>query len=175
MKELTDEEVVRRVVVGEISLYEEMVNRYQQKLRRLAGYYLKDEQAAEDAVQETLVAAYKNLEKFRPEKKFAVWLFVIAKNKVMDELRRRKKLLPLSESLPAAEEEIFGIDETDRAKLHAGLKSLPEKQNQALRLYYFADLSYQEISKRLKLPVNTIRSHLKRGKERLKKLFTNEK
>jgi len=174
-RELSDEEVIKKVLAGEIAIYEKIVNRYQQKLRRLAGFYFRDDLAVEDIVQETLVGVYKNLGKFKADKKFAVWLFVIARNKVMDELRRRRKLLPLFENIPVKEEEVFGIEEADRIKLQNGLNKLPTKQNQAIRLYYFADLSYQEISRRLKLPVNTIRSHLKRGKERLKTLFIHEK
>ena len=89
---LADEEIVRRVLDGETSLFELLIRRYNQRLYRAARAILRDEQESEDAMQEAYVKAFANLDQFAGEAKISTWLTKIVVYEALGRLRRRKRL-----------------------------------------------------------------------------------
>lgn len=98
---MSDEEVVERVLRGEIALYELLMRRYNQRLYRIARGIVRDEAEAEDVLQETYLRAYQNLEQFEGRSKFSTWLTRIA---VYEASHRRRQAARLV-ALPSTEDE----------------------------------------------------------------------
>jgi RNA polymerase sigma-70 factor, ECF subfamily len=172
MHRQTDEELVIAVREGDIQSFETLVKRYQRGLFSFVMRFLRDEGAASDIVQETLFTIYQVIDRVDTSKKFSTFVFEIAKNKSISLLRARKKHISLEEVADMAEDESF-IEQFLRKDLalsvRAAVKKLPGKYRDVISLYYFDELSYEEVSQKLALPVNTIRTHLRRAKTELKK------
>jgi RNA polymerase sigma-70 factor (ECF subfamily) len=129
------------------------------------------DEVAEDITQEVLFRVYTVIDRIDPTKKFTTFLFEIAKNKSIDYIRARKSTSSIEEmeiadnSLPL--EEIL-FEEEKKKTLQQAIHHLPEHYRTVILLYYFDELSYEEIAKQLNLPINTVRTRLKRAKEQLK-------
>ena len=174
MKTLTDEELVRAIQDGDILAYEELVKRYQHGLFVFVMRIVHDEAVASDITQNSLVKVYQVIDRINTQKKFSTFVFEIAKNAAISELRRKKHQVSLEEIVDFAEEESF-LEELYRTDLKNQVREsvlkLPPKYRRVISLYYFEDLSYEEIGKKLRFPLNTVRTHLKRGKKQLKKIL----
>lgn len=166
MRNIADETLVVDVQDGNIGAFEVLVRRYQGKLYRFVLRNVHgDHAAAEDVVQESFISLYKTIERVDTKKKFSSYIYSIARNRTISYLRGLKIHSPLesAEFLSASES-----PERDDDLIEA-LHSLDKKYERVLSLYYFDNLSYEEISKRLKFPLNTVRTHIKRAKEVLRK------
>lgn len=170
---MTDERLVETVQNGDIAAFEILVKRYQKRLLAFVLRILRDEDDASDAVQEALFKAYKAMDRIDTERKFSTYLFGIAKNEAINLLRRRKKHLTLDTVSVPETGGLTVFEQTAflelREKLQIALRRMDRKYRKIITLYYFHDLHYDEIAKKLAIPVNTVRTHLKRGKERLGK------
>src|SRR3954452_23120759 len=94
---MADEEIVERVVAGDVALFELILRRYNQRLFRIARSILGDEAEAEDVVQEAYVRAFKNLRQYQARARFATWLTKIAVYEASAR-RRKRRVLQLAES-----------------------------------------------------------------------------
>jgi RNA polymerase sigma factor (sigma-70 family) len=171
---VTDEELVRAIQEGDVLAYETLVKRYQHGLFVFVLRIVRDSALASDVVQNSLVKVYEVIDRIDTKKKFSTFVFEIAKNAAISELRKRKHDVSLEEIVDFAEEESFveAIYRADLAgQVRESVASLPAKYRTVISLYYFEDLSYEEMGEKLKLPINTVRTHLKRAKEQLKKLL----
>ena len=132
--------------------------------------FLKNPSDTEDATQETFLRLVREDVVFRSEVHERAWLIHTAKNICRDELRRhRRGELPLETVRKTASDSPY-IDET-----LAAVRSLPEKNRIAIYLYYYEGLSVEQISKLLRRKESTVRSDLRRGRERLKGLLERSK
>jgi len=152
-------------------------------LYNVALRYAGNPYDAEDLVQETYFIAFKKFDQLRDERKLKSWLFAILRNTYLKSLRQnqRQKITEYNdgieyEYMTALEDAADKIDvatayeqkiEADRVQRL--LAELPEKYKSALLLYYISEMSYQEISETLDLPMGTVMSRLSRGKRMLKK------
>ena len=180
---LTDEDLARGLQQGEKYLFAELVERYEAKILRYARRFLFNFHDAEDAVQEVFIKAYTNIRSFDADRRFSPWLYRIAHNELLNTLRKKihepvpffdpDTLIPH----PIAPEE---TDHTIKAKelkelMSANLDKLPPKYREPLVLYYFEDLSYQEISDIMQIPASTIGVRINRAKQALRKNLLNSK
>ena len=127
---------------------------------------LRNPADTEDAVQETFVRLFRESETPEPEEHLRAWLIKTARNVCRDELRRfRRRELPLDEArdVPAAAPE---IDET-----LAAVRRLPEKYRMPIYLYYYEELSTAQVAVLLGRKESTVRSDLRRGREKLKRML----
>ena len=175
MKPNTDEELILAIQQGDISAYEELVKRYQQGLYVFVVRILKDEAAARDIVQDSLVKVYQVIQSINTQKKFSTFLFEIAKNAAFSLLRKKKRIISLDAIADIEDDESFlekylKLDEQERVR--SVVQSLEKKYSMVLSEYYFEDLSYEEIAKKTRLPINTVRTHVRRAKEAFKKRYT---
>lgn len=142
---------------------------------RYARYLLSNEEDARDAVQEGFIAAYKYLNGFNTSLKFSSWLYRIVHNQAMNVLRKRKNTISTDE-VPEIIAAKINHEETQekrelKRQLDTNLAKLPTKYRVVLTLYYIEEKSYQEMSDILRLPINTIATHLSRAKAQLKKIY----
>jgi RNA polymerase sigma-70 factor (ECF subfamily) len=179
----SDPELIRSVLSGHRDGFGLLMERHQQPIfaylyRMLTG----DRETARDLTQSVFLKAYQNLASFDLERPFRPWLYRIAHNESANHLRARsrKKEVGMEESLwktlaapPEGTPEAVRSDEEDRlAVLHA-LEMLKPKYREALMLFYFEDLSYEEIAQVLDSNMGTVGTLIRRGKEKMRKLLEN--
>lgn len=149
-------------------------------LYNMAMKYIGRPYDAEDLVQETMYTAYRKFHQLRDENKCKAWLFSIMRSHFLRENRQfsRRPLLDdgsgylkyLSDS--GADDFAGELDKKlDKVRVAKALESLEEKFRTVVTLYYMEEMTYQEISEFLDIPVGTVMSRLSRGKKRLKKLL----
>lgn len=168
---------------GDQRAFAEIVDLYKDKLYHLAFRMTGNRQEAEDVVQETFLRVYKNLERYDENQKFSTWIYRIATNLCIDRLRKRRAVY----SLDAASSEHEGLDgyamlpsddrtpeselllsETQKI-IHEAIETLPVKYKSVMVLRYLQDLSLQEISDVLDMPVTTVKTRVHRGREFMRK------
>jgi RNA polymerase sigma-70 factor (ECF subfamily) len=172
MSELRDSVLVDAARAGSELAFETLVDRYRAPVVRLAYRLTHDADEAKDIAQDAFFRAYRRLEQFHPDRPFARWLFVIARNASLDAIRRRRRVaaLAFSESNlviePGPEELAMQADEAVR--VHAALESLPAKYRDVLEMYYISGLRYREIALELDIPIGTVKTYISRAKRRLR-------
>jgi RNA polymerase sigma-70 factor (family 1) len=168
----TDIELVISIREGDILAFEEIVKRYQRSLYFFVMGIVHDEAASLDVVQESLFKIYQVIDRVDVTKKFSTYLFEIAKNNAISYLRKNKRTVSIEHIAELEDDEPF-IEKflrQDLAELvQKAVRSLPKQYRTVITLYYFEDMSYEEISNIVHLPINTVRTHLKRAKEKLQK------
>lgn len=175
MHVLTDEEIVRAVQSGEVSRYADLVRRYEKPLVSFAARITGNHADAEEAVQDALVSIYRTIDRVDVTKRFSTYIFTAVKNASISALRSRKQEYPLFED-DAVEDDMALYDALFREEaaqsVRGAVAGLPPHQRSAVELYYFGDLPYDAIAKRLGIPVNTVRTHLRRAKQALKEVLS---
>lgn len=166
----SDEVLVSRIKRGEILAFEELVKRYQGRLLGFTGRMLGNREEAEEVVQDALVSVYLHISRVDQTRKFSTFLFEIAKNGAISRLRRRKKTVAFDEETMSEEVSVYEkfFSQEEQSRVREAVLSLPDKFRGPIKLYYFEGLSYEQISEKLGIPINTVRTFLKRGKETLK-------
>jgi len=178
MYQTSDEALVRDVQEGDISAFEVLVGRYQHKLHSFVTYLIHDPQAAQDVVQESFISLYKAIDSVDTARKFSSYLYSIARNFAISYLRSHVSHAPLTEAehIPADRHpETILMEKDERRRIERALDIIDTKYKKVISLYYFDDMSYEEMSTRLHLPVNTIRTHLRRAKDALRKILAYER
>ncbi len=168
---------------GDQRAFAEIVDLYKDKLYHLAYRMTSNRQEAEDVVQETFLRVYKNLDRYDENQKFSTWIYRIATNLCIDRLRKRRavysldaestehdgldgySMMPSDERTPETE---LILTETQKL-IRDAIQTLPVKYKSIMILRYLQDLSLQEISDVLDMPVTTVKTRVHRGREFLRK------
>ncbi|QPC48262.1 sigma-70 family RNA polymerase sigma factor [Mangrovibacillus cuniculi] len=155
--------------------FEKVMDEYGDKLTKFAYHYLKDWKLAEDVVQDVFVTCYMNFEHRHEITYLKSWLYKITINKCKDYLKSSYVKRTLLDSslfrLFSSEEptpEMSVIYQSEDELLSSSVLSLPVKYREVVILFYYEDLSIEEISELLHLNKNTIKTRLNRGRARLK-------
>lgn len=168
--------LVRQAVAGRSSAFNALVECYQRRLYLYCYRMLGNADDASDAVQEAFVRAWRNIATFRTEQPFSPWLYRIAHNVCIDGLRRRPNALSLDVEMSegrdpadraAGPEEAAEAAET-RRMIRAAIADLPEKYRAVMLLRHGQGMSLDEIAEALGLPLNTVKVHLFRARERMR-------
>jgi RNA polymerase sigma-70 factor, ECF subfamily len=170
-----DGEVVAMVLGGNPEAFTLLVERYDRAVYHLAYRTLQNVEEARDAAQEAFFKAYRSLRTFKPGSKFSTWIFAIAYHACCDRLSRRKRFsqeeLPdRADPAPGPEHQAIALD--DARRLRAAIDVLPEKYRTVITLYHLQGKQYEEIARVLGLPLGTVKTHLFRAKEQLRKLLS---
>lgn len=183
MAKPTDEFLISAVGRGEVESLSVLIDRYEPRLLRFVhSLGMLATEDVEDIVQETFVKVYENARGFDPSLKFSSWVYRIARNNTYSWFRRQKarpqavlEIQDLAHRLAADcnLEQVY-ISKEAATELGVKLKQLSEQYLEILILRYFEDLSYQEISDVLKIPVSTVSTRLQRAKEALKKIYERQ-
>lgn len=151
-----------------------MANQYQGAIRRMCYLYLYDRTAAEDAVQETFIKAYQRWHTFRGESQERTWLMSIAINTCRDMNRsgwlrhHDRRVTPEDLSIPA------DTQDEDALALAEAIRRLPPRHRDAILLYYYQDMTLQEVAKALHAAPSTILKRLNQAKDKLRELLSDE-
>ncbi|KKS07563.1 hypothetical protein A3K01_00260 [candidate division WWE3 bacterium RIFOXYD1_FULL_43_17] len=172
-KNKTDEEIVELVSKGNKELYAEIIQRYQTRLMRYARYLIDDYAKASDAVQESFIKAYINLNGFHMKKKFSSWIYRIVHNEAMNLIDKHKKNIVLDDGIDFDS----GIDVEDSymkeeiaAHTRECLENMDLIYREPLSLFYLEDKSYEEIGDILRLPMGTVATRINRAKAIMRKI-----
>ena len=157
---------------------EKMMIEYGNELVRLAFFYVKDAEIAKDMVQNTFIKCYKNLDSFRFDAQIKTWLYRITINECKDYLKSWNYKMVQVKSfinetaksiLPSTEKTV--IDKCNNEEIKDTIFSLPKVYREVVYLYYYDSLTTEEIAKVLDIPVNTVKTRLRRAKQRLKSMI----
>ncbi|WHY72560.1 RNA polymerase sigma factor SigW [Fictibacillus enclensis] len=177
--------LVTQVKSGNREAFEGLVEIYKDKIYRLCYRMVGDRHEAEDLAQEAFVRAFVNIDKYSGSYKFSTWLYRIATNLCIDRLRKRKPDYSMDAEIPGTEgatlySQVADADplpeeEVEEKEKHDHLQQeimkLPEKYRTAILLKYIEDMSLDEISSVMDLPVPTVKTRIHRGREALKKAY----
>jgi RNA polymerase sigma-70 factor (ECF subfamily) len=174
-----DNTLVVRILQGDVESYRRIVERHQGRIFYLGLRFFRSEHDAEDFAQEVFLRAYEKLALFRGQVPFAAWLYRIAFNLAVNQYHvRRRNLAEVhtqaepADSAPGPETRLVRGEMIDRVR--AALRKIPEMYKVVVKMHFFDGLSYPEISRIMKLPVNTIKSHIFRAKEMLRRRLAHE-
>jgi RNA polymerase sigma-70 factor, ECF subfamily len=174
MDQLSDEKVVEAILLGDKDLYREIIRRYDEKLTRYLRKFSSDHDDIEDILQVVFIKAYKNLYGFDINKKFSSWIYRIAHNEAVNHLKRtkNKKVCLDDVEYRLIDEKADIKTEADRMFLKEDIERvigrLDVKYREPIVLFYFEELSYEEISDVLRIPKNTVGTLILRGKNLMK-------
>jgi len=170
---VSEKELVISAQNGDRNAFSELVRTHAQGVMNVIYRMCGNVQLAEDAAQETFIRAWQNLSSYRPGTPLRNWLYRIAVNAGTDMLRKEKRILPddigdlhLTDGRPNPE---TLVSQHERAVLvQKAILSLPDASRAVLVLREYEELSYQEISSTLDIPVGTVMSRLNYARKLLK-------
>jgi RNA polymerase sigma-70 factor, ECF subfamily len=180
----SDAALVTRAQQGDVPAFEMLVVKYQRRIERLIGRFVRDVDLVPDVAQETFIRAYRALPNFRGESQFYTWLYRIAVNTAKKTLVDLKRDPVMTESALAAArqdddetyrpEHELSHDETPEAILasrevvatvNAAIEALPDELRQAVLLREVEGMSYEDIAGAMNCPIGTVRSRIYRARE----------
>ncbi len=179
---MRDEELVSCIIKGRAELFSAIIDRYQSKVFSTACRYTYDNEEARDLTQEIFIKLYNNLQSYNNKSSFSTWLYRIAVNRCIDWTRKKKlqtvsvindgnaeetDIYDIIEDKSGGPEEAF-IKQENNEYIKRVVRGLPEIYRTVIILYYFEDLSPQEISDIADVPKRTVETRLYRGKGLLK-------
>jgi RNA polymerase sigma-70 factor, ECF subfamily len=172
-----DSDLIERFKKGDLSAFEALVRKYQDRVYNLCRYMLKDREDAQDAAQDVFLKAYGGLKHFRPESSLYTWIYRIAVTTCLDYRRKSRREAfrsePLTEDLPSNErypEQLYESGEIPDS-IQLALQKLPEKLRAAIVLREIEELSYEEIAEVLHTSAGTVKSRISRAREELRHLL----
>jgi RNA polymerase sigma factor (sigma-70 family) len=174
---LSDEAVVAMLARSDESALAELYDRFGRVAYGLALRILRDEKLAEDAVQEGFLAAWRNADRFIPERgRAGTWLLTLVHRRAVDLVRRedRRRTEALREGVepaPADSAEDDAWLRIERERVQSALRKLPDQQREALELAYYGGFTQSELAERLGEPVGTIKSRMFTGLARLREML----
>lgn len=158
--------------------FRQLFERFQRAALQQARALLRDDDLAEDAVQEAFLAAYQNLGQLRDPRAFPGWLRRIVHTRCQRLLRKKRPATRALEQagqlpgeLPSPEAALVAREQ--RARLREALRALPEHERQALDLFYLKGKSQKEIADTLDLPLTTVKKRLQYARQRLRGLVNS--
>lgn len=160
--------------------FETMFTDYRGRMLAIAGSVLREKQDAEDAVQNAFLSVYRQRARlcFSSDEQRKIYLCKCAKNAALNLLRAKKETLSLSEDLPDGPEapdaaEIAGKNAAC-GELLCAVRALPAACRDAMTLYYLYEMKISDVAIALSLPVNTVKSHLLRGRKLLRRALAGK-
>ncbi len=174
---LDDSGLVAATLAGDPEAFGTLVERYDQAVYNLCLRTVREREEARDATQEAFFKAFRSLRTFRIGSKFSTWIFAIAYHACCDRLARRKRYsdaeLP-DRADPSPGPELLAERRDETVRLRTAIDALPEKYRVVLTLFHLQGRQYEEIARVLDLPMGTVKTHLFRAKELLRKRLSNE-
>ncbi|MCE2402403.1 sigma-70 family RNA polymerase sigma factor [Candidatus Poribacteria bacterium] len=178
--EKDDIELIHNILSGDETAFNVLVQKYQKSIHAIAWQRVGDFHVAEEITQDVFLQAYNKLSTLKDPNKFARWLYVITKRRCARWLQREKPTMQSLEVVDeatleksafthyVAEQREEAATEHRREVVKKLLEKLPDSQRTVVALYYFRDMTSEAISKFLGVSINTIKSRLRRARQRLK-------
>jgi len=180
-----DSKLARKVQKGDRRAFEQLLARYERPIFSFIMHFFQEPALCEDLTQETFLRAYRFIASYRPTEKMATWLFAIAKNLCIDELRRLRKGTTVD--IDAVDPEVLVTDGAGGGNpLHAAIatqeaalvtraiRKLPGKYRTCIILFYYNEMSYEDISRVMNISMSNTKILLFRGKKMMLDLYRKE-
>jgi len=177
----TDEELIVLSQHGDETAFAELMDRYQNKVYTLAVHLLADREEGRDVAQEVFIRVYHALPRFRKDADFLRWLYTITANIARDRWRRRKRekgtiRVSLDEINAELADHRFSpepllVKKDVRLMVEKAIASLPWDYRIPIVLRHSHELSYEEIAEIMKIPLNTVKTRIRRGRLLLKDIL----
>ncbi|MTI96290.1 MAG: sigma-70 family RNA polymerase sigma factor [Firmicutes bacterium] len=178
--------MIRRCQTGQLKMLEVLIQRYKDPLYHFCLHLCKGKSAADDLFQDTWVRVLANIQRLDPDRPFKTWLFTVAANLYKDRWRKRKRWLEMVKDYhiadvleqqlanlvadtPAPDQDI--LDYEQASELRRCLETLSDNLRIPVILYYFQELTVQEISQVLGIPPGTVKTRLHSARGKLKTLL----
>ncbi len=183
---VADEQLARSAAGGDTRAFEELVERHQRYVFNLCLRTMGDYDLAAEVAQEAFLRAWRSIESFRGESRFTTWLYTIAHNQCMNRLEGVQRDMRHRVSEDDAAEELGRLHSREedpavvyereewRGSIHRHIEQLPPRYRAVITLFYLHELSYQEIAEVTGLPMGTVKTHLFRAKEMLRRAMEDE-
>jgi RNA polymerase sigma-70 factor (ECF subfamily) len=166
-----DDAIVQLIQAGRAEqAFERLVPAYRRRVIGLAYSVLRDRAAAEDLAQEVFVKLWRALPRYDGRARLSTWIYAITRNAAISTLRARRRSVSLSDPAVLAEvenREAAPDPDPGDAALWRQVEALPEKQRQAVILYYQDERTVDEVAAMMGMPVNTVKTHLHRARASL--------
>ena len=175
----SDEDLIKRFQDGDEQAYVELVNRYRDRLMNFVYRFTSDSEQSEDIVQETLIKLYTHKHYYKKIAKFSTWIYTIAANYAKTELRKKKnrKITNLSQmssdekdyDLPSVQPDTDQLIESEylEKRIQSAINTLPLHFKTVIVLRDVQELSYDEISNIVEVPLGTVKSRINRARLQL--------
>jgi len=173
-----EQELVRRAQAGDEHAYEQLILAYTPALFQVVQRLVEDRSEVEMILQETFWKTWCSLDRYKADRPILPYLTTIAVNLLRDRWRSQKWLLDIDlddlgerlyDSVPSPETQTIAKEEINSLKM--AVAHLPEAYRTVITLRYALDLDYEEIANLLKMPINTVRTHLHRARGLLRSLM----
>ena len=171
-----DQRLVELSLQGDDRAFEYLFNRYSEAIKRLLLNRSVTVEDTEDILQETFIKVYVNLQRYSTDYTFGQWIYTIARNTLVDHLRRRTNDLSIDDrfrapqaTTPSPEESV--IMNQSRSHFYSAVEELSEEYRQIIEMRFLEEYSYEEIAEKLGRPINTIKTQIRRAKAAVCKLL----
>ncbi|HEX5759377.1 MAG TPA: sigma-70 family RNA polymerase sigma factor [Thermoanaerobaculia bacterium] len=177
----SDDELVAAILKGDRERFGDLVERHQGRLVNYLFRLLRNLDEAHELAQEVFLKVYQVLDRYDPQYKFSTWLFRVAQNAAIDQIRRRRlKLVSLQQEDAEGEARDWDLPSPDRgpyghlrnqergAALQEAIDALPWEYRELILLRHYGELPYEEIAQLKRMPLGTVKNKLFRGRQMLK-------
>lgn len=172
-QQLSDRELMQRVLKNDFDAFESLVNRYKVKLFNLVYRMVGIKEEAEDILQETFLRVFSERESYDFQYQFSTWIYTIALNLTKNELKKRTRFKFLGIEFLPKEKSYVEVEFNDKERLSYFLEktinTMPDKYKEVFLLRDINQLSYEEISESLGIPLGTVKSRVNRARLILRK------
>ena len=174
MFERSDETLVKQALKGKKSAWVALVKRYEKNLYNYTLRMVSNPADAMDLMQDVFVAVFRNLSTFRGDSPFKGWMFKIAHYRCIEFYRRKRPTQSLDDHPEQFDEasdecpEYLAVSDHQANALHKALQTLPVNQKLVVELKFFQHCTFDDIAKQLGISVNTVKSRLYSGLDKLK-------
>jgi len=170
-----DQTIINQIIEGDTNAFTVLVDRYKDLVFTLALRMMKNKEEAEEVSQDTFIKIYKYLPKFKGDSKFSTWIYKVAYNTCLDRLKKNKRqqnTVAIDEytehQVKTIDSALDKIEEQEKQQaIKKCLELLPSQDSFILTLYYFEELSLDEISKITGLKPNNVKVKLFRSRKKL--------
>lgn len=180
---ISDEVLARQTLGGDLAAFEELVNRFKNRVFALVYRIVGQRQEAEDITQEVFITVYEKLYQFDTSKSFAPWIYRIASNTSISALRRKKKVVMLNfdETFGSHNEANYTSSYIDpqllferkelQEEINSAIMRLPDSYRVIITMRYQLDLDNQEISDMLNISKENVEVRIHRARKALRKII----
>jgi len=177
-------ELIRLAQRGDRDAFAQVALSQRQYIQSIAMSIFHNNEDAEDLTQNVFIRLFRTIHQYNGESRFTTWLYRLTVNLARDELRARGRKVPtithgggedddfdpvtlIEDSNTERDPQAALVQRETRDMLDHALQKLEPQYRLALTLFYFEDLKYTEIAEIMSIPLNTVKSHIRRGRERL--------
>ncbi|WP_297439474.1 sigma-70 family RNA polymerase sigma factor [uncultured Clostridium sp.] len=168
-----EESLIKKAVKGDKESYVSLIKENKENLYKIAYSYVKDEQRALDILSEATYKGMMNISKLKKEEFFKTWITRILINTAIRELKKEEKYVYTEDDSPLIVDESKNST-CEKMDLYSAMDKLKPIYKSVIMLRYFNDMSIDNIAEVLDIPSSTVKSHIRRGKEALKKYLRED-